>query len=70
MTTPAPRRKASQPLALGAYTIHTLGESFGLRLNSDGLGVGAAETREAAENAITRTEMREILCSSKLNKIE
>ena len=60
LATPAPRRKVSQPLALIAYTIHTLGKPFGLGLDPDPpVPVGAAETREAAENAITKTEMRE-----------
>ena len=50
----------NQPLALIAYTIHTLGKPFGLGLDPDPpVPVGAAETREAAENAITKTEMRE-----------
>ena len=53
--TPAPRRKVSQPLALIAYTIHTLG---GLDPDPP-VPVGAAETKEAAENAIRTTEMRE-----------
>jgi hypothetical protein len=61
---PVPRRKVGQLLALIAYTIHTLDKSLGLRLESLSpvvlLGsVGAAETREATGNAITRTEMRE-----------
>ena len=59
LTTPAPRRKVSQPLALIVYTIHTCElESFAIRLLPVD-PVGAAETREAAENAITRTEMSE-----------
>ena len=45
----------NQPLALIAYTIHTLG---GLDPGPP-VPVGAAETKEAAENAIRTTEMRE-----------
>jgi hypothetical protein len=60
LATPTPRRKVSQPLTLIAYKVHTLGELFGIGLDPDpSVPVGAAETREAAENAITRMEMRE-----------
>ena len=58
LATPAPRRKVSQPLALIAYTIHTLGEFFELDPGPP-VPVGAAETKEAAENAIRTTEIRE-----------